>query len=181
MAELDWVKAVFKGTSSRRGYQQGTTYTIATTRGHFRALAVQSEELPCDGIEYTNDVAMRRDWALVEAPAVVVEPPRPAQRAQPPMRRAAKVASVAKPARRAPAKPAVPKAEAALPALSTRVRQKAKAIVEKKEKAAKPKSTVSVSADYIRKLPVNHPERQAYTNAGVRGWDAYMRKEVANA
>lgn len=109
--------------------------------------------------------------APVSSPAV---PLRAAQRQKPDSARTALPVKASS----APKKEAGPRLE---PQLKTRVRQIAKAKVEKKEKAKAKKPGVSVSADYIRTLSPNHPERVAYTTNGVRGWEKLMGKEVARA
>ncbi|HEX8656862.1 MAG TPA: hypothetical protein VF690_04980 [Hymenobacter sp.] len=55
--------------------------------------------------------------------------------------------------------------------LSNLIAQKSRKKKKETEDAA-----VSVTADYIKKLPYAHPERMAYTNGGVRGWQELQQK-----
>ncbi len=72
-----------------------------------------------------------------------------------------------------------PKAEKIDPALRTQVRQKAKAIVKKKEEQAKKKPEPVVTAAFIRTLAPNDPARLAYQRDGIRGYEAYQQQKGA--
>lgn len=64
MAKSKWTAAVFQGTSSYLGPQQGETYLIqAVTPGQTYPFQVFIQELPGCTDEYVDAAAVRRDWA----------------------------------------------------------------------------------------------------------------------
>ena len=154
----------------RTQYPAGTPLAVLAAQLGRKASSVQA---------YAYMLQLRRTANPAAGPAPVAEE----ARVPLPLRKAARAApAVPAPAAAAPApKPALalPPTEkkAGEPAMKTRVRQKAKAIVQKRQQRAEP--VVAVTAAFIRTLAPNDPRRHAYNMGGVRGYEEYQRKGSA--